>query len=116
MSVITIYTVFVDKEEAERIGRQMIDERLAACVNILAPCTSIYRWDGVVEKAEEVPALFKTRTDLADRLVERVAHLHSYDVPAVVAWPIDRLFARYGDWVESATRYYFTRPESPAFA
>lgn len=104
MSVISVYAVFVDAEEAERIARQMVDEKLAACVNILTPCTSLYRWDGAIEKADEVPALFKTSVALADRLIARIADLHSYDVPAVVAWPVDRLFAAYGDWVEDSVR------------
>ena len=104
MSVISVYAVFVDVEEAERIARQMVDEKLAACVNILTPCTSLYRWDGAIEKADEVPALFKTSVALADRLIARIADLHSYDVPAVVAWPVDRLFAAYGDWVEDSVR------------
>jgi len=102
MSVVSVYCVFADGPEAERVGRAMVEERLAACINILEPCRSIYRWQGKVEEAREVPAIFKTAADLADRLIVRVAELHSYDNPAIVVWPIDRLPALYGDWVEAA--------------
>lgn len=100
MSVITIYAVFADPAEAERIGMTIIEEKLAACVNVLAPCRSIYRWEGKIETATETPALFKTRLDMADALIARVTELHSYENPAIVAWPIERLPAAYGDWVE----------------
>ena len=85
MTVISVYAVFANAEEAERIGRQMVEERLAACVNILAPCRSIYRWQGAVETAEEVPAIFKTSAAQADNLIARIASLHSYAVPCVTA-------------------------------
>ena len=104
MSVVTVYAVFADGEEARRIGRTVVEERLAACVNILAPCASIYWWEGEVTQSDEVPALFKTTTDRADALIERIEEVHGYDKPAIVAWPIERLAARYGQWVESELR------------
>jgi periplasmic divalent cation tolerance protein len=102
-SIVTVYCLFADKEEAQRIGRLVVEESLAACVNILAPCRSVYRWNGAVEEASEVPALFKTTDRVADRLVERIALLHSYDVPAVTVWPIDRALGDYADWVARST-------------
>ena len=104
MSVVSVYAIFADAEEAERIGRQMVEERLAACINILAPCRSIYRWQGAVESAQEVPAIFKTRAVQADALMTRIAALHSYEVPCVTVWPIDKLLADYADWVEQSVR------------
>ena len=104
MSVCSVYVVFPDVAEAMRIGRSIVEERLAACFNVFGPCTSIYWWEGAVEQSDETPALFKTTTDRADALVERVAELHSYDTPAIVVWPVDRVLARYGDWVESEVR------------
>jgi periplasmic divalent cation tolerance protein len=98
--IVTVYCVFADKEEAQRIGRLVVEESLAACVNILAPCRSAYRWNGTVEESIEVPALFKTSERVADRLVERLALLHSYDVPAITVWPIDRALNDYAGWVE----------------
>lgn len=102
MSVASVYVIFANAEEAERVGRQMVDERLAACVNILAPCRSIYRWDGDVQMDEEVPVIFKTSNALLDTLIARVAALHSYDVPCIVSWPVEKLLADYADWVESS--------------
>ena len=104
MTVLTLYAVFADQAEAETIGRAMVEDRLAACVNVLAPCRSFYRWQGAVEQATEVPALFKTTSDQADALIVRITELHSYDNPAIAVWPVERLPAAYGDWVEAAVR------------
>ena len=82
MSVVTVYAVFADPAEAERIGRTVVEESLAACINILGPCRSIYRWQGAIETADEVPALFKTTLDKADALIARITELHSYTCPA----------------------------------
>ena len=104
MTVVTIYAVFADADEAARIGRAIVEDKLAACVNILGPCRSIYRWQGKIEQATEVPALFKTTIERADTLIARVTDLHSYEVPAIAVWPIERLPAAYGNWVESEVR------------
>lgn len=98
-AIATVYAVFADEAEAARIGRTMIEQGLAACVNILAPCRSIYRWQGAVEDAVEVPALFKTRADQADALIAAIAALHSYAVPAAVAWPITAAHPAYAVWI-----------------
>jgi periplasmic divalent cation tolerance protein len=99
VSIVTVYCVFADEQEAQRIGRLVIEESLAACVNVLAPCQSIYCWQGKIEEASEVPALFKTTEAVADRLVERLSLLHSYDVPAIAVWPVDRTLEDYQSWV-----------------
>ncbi|HVF82915.1 MAG TPA: divalent-cation tolerance protein CutA [Sphingomicrobium sp.] len=103
MPILSIYCVFANYEEASRIGRTVVEERLAACINILAPCHSIYRWQGKLEEAEEVPAILKTGTDRVDELIARLAELHSYDVPAIVCWPAQRMFSAYGEWVQNET-------------
>lgn len=103
MTVVSVYAVFADAAEAEKIGRQMIEERRAACVNILGPCHSIYRWEGAVESAIEVPAIFKTTDQQAEGLIARITEIHSYEVPCVASWPIDRILADYADWVESSS-------------
>ena len=100
MTIVSVYAVFADLEEAERIGRTVVEERLAACINILGPCRSIYRWKGEIETAEEVPAILKTHGWQADDLVERIAALHSYDVPCIAVWPIEKLLRGYAEWVE----------------
>jgi periplasmic divalent cation tolerance protein len=102
MTIVSVYAIFADAEEAERIGRRMVDERLAACVNILGPCRSIYRWQGALETADEVPAILKTTLALADALIARIAALHSYDLPCIAVWPIAKLHSNYADWVEDS--------------
>jgi periplasmic divalent cation tolerance protein len=99
MSVISVYAVFADAGEAERIGRTVVEERLAACVNILGPIRSIYRWEGAIETAEEAAAIFKTDHAHAEALIERVTALHSYDVPCVVSRPVDKVQRDYAEWV-----------------
>ena len=104
MSVVSVYAVFANAEEAERIGRAVVEERLAACLNILGPIRSIYRWKGEIESAEEVAAIFKTSDEHADALIIRIAALHSYDVPCIAIWPIDKVLASYAGWVEDNVR------------
>ena len=100
MSVTSVYAVFGSLEEAERVGRTVIEERLAACINMLAPTRSIYRWDGAIESADEVAAIFKTTAASAEALIRRITALHSYEVPCVVTWPIDKVLRSYAAWVE----------------
>jgi periplasmic divalent cation tolerance protein len=102
VSVVSIYAVFADDEEAERIGRTVIEERLAACINVLSPVRSIYRWKGKIDTADEVAAILKTHHWRSDALIARIAELHSYDVPCVVSWPIDKIVGAYADCVEDS--------------
>jgi periplasmic divalent cation tolerance protein len=103
-SIASVYAVFADAEEAGRVARLVVEERLAACANILGPCRSIYRWQGKIEEADEVAALFKTRADAVQALIARIAKLHSYEVPCVVAWPIADALPAYAEWVDTETR------------
>jgi periplasmic divalent cation tolerance protein len=103
MPVVSLYCIFASQEEADRVGRTVVEEGLAACINILGPCRSIYRWQGKVEEAEEVPAILKTSAAAAENLIARIAELHSYDVPAITAWPVERLFAAYAESVQETT-------------
>lgn len=102
MAIISVYAVFANAEEATRIGRIAVEERLAACVNVLGPVRSIYRWQGKVESADEVAAIFKTSSARADALITRVAGLHSYAVPCIATWPIDKILSSYAAWVEES--------------
>lgn len=104
MSVVSVYCIFANADEAERIGRTVIEEGLAACINVLAPCRSIYRWQGGIETADEVPAILKTTTATSDALMARIASLHSYDVPCIAVWPIEKLLLSYSEWVEQSVR------------
>ncbi|WP_194743765.1 divalent-cation tolerance protein CutA [Thermaurantiacus tibetensis] len=98
-ALVSVYVVFADRAEAERIAREMVEARLAACANLLGPCRSIYRWQGRVEEADEVPAIFKTRADRAEALIAAIAGRHGYEVPAITVWPVDRALEAYAEWV-----------------
>jgi|SRR5689334_16741376 periplasmic divalent cation tolerance protein len=102
MSVVSVYVIFGSAEEAERIGRAVIEERLAACINILGPVRSIYRWQGAIESSDEIAAILKTSHIEADALITRIAALHSYEVPCIATWPIDKILRSYADWVEDS--------------
>jgi periplasmic divalent cation tolerance protein len=103
MAIVSVYCVFADEAEAHRIGRTVVAERLAACINILAPCRSIYRWQGAIEEASEVPAILKTSDHRVGELVARLAGLHSYEVPAIAVWPIGATPDAYASWVSEET-------------
>jgi periplasmic divalent cation tolerance protein len=92
------------EDEAARIGGALVTERLAACVNVVGPIRSIYRWQGAVEDAREWLLVAKARaTDLA-ALEARVRALHSYEVPEVLALPVYGGSAAYLSWLDEATR------------
>lgn len=85
-----LYTTWPDAESAAAAGRLLVQERLCACVNILAPLRSVYRWDGATLEAVEVPALFKTTAEGAARLKDRIVALHPYETACVVMIPVAR--------------------------
>ncbi|MDX2222556.1 MAG: divalent-cation tolerance protein CutA [Rhodospirillaceae bacterium] len=89
--------------EAETIAAALVEEKLAACVNVLGQVASIYRWRGEIEQAREIVLLAKTRTALFDRLRDKVKSLHSYDTPCIVAYPILDGYAPYLDWIRAET-------------
>ena len=101
--IVAVYAIFGSAEEAERIGRAMVEQGLAACVNILGPCLSIYRWQGRVEEAQEVAAIFKTSGAGAEALMAAIHSAHSYDVPAIVQLPVAASHRAYLDWVVGET-------------
>jgi len=112
--IVTVYAVFGSEEEALRIGRLCVEERLAACVNLLGAVHSIYRWQGKIEEGAEAAALFKTTAQGAEPLIARIAALHSYDVPAAVAWPIAAAHGSYAAWVAEQVRARGEGPPAPA--
>ena len=97
--IASVYATFASDEEAHRIGRLLVDERFAACVNILGPCHSIYRWQGKVEETQEVAAIFKTTSGMAPLLIARLTELHSYELPAAVAWSATDATDSFRSWV-----------------
>ena len=103
MDFVFAYITAGSRDEARRIGRALVEERLAACANILDGMTSIYRWQGAVEEASEAVLIAKTRAELFDRLAARVRELHSYDVPCVVELKVGRGNPAYLDWLRDGT-------------
>lgn len=102
MTIVSVYAVFANRDEAERIGRTVVEEGLAACINIFGPCRSIYRWNGKVESEEEIPAILKSTAGRVDSLVARIAELHGYETPCITVGPIDKVLESYADWVEAS--------------
>lgn len=98
-SAILVYMTAGSADEAERIGRDLVEVRLAACVNILPGMRSIYRWEGAVETGAEAVLIAKTCADRFDALRERVRAIHSYRTPCIVELPVGRGDAPYLDWI-----------------
>lgn len=98
---IMVYMTAADRGEAMRIARGLVEARLAACVNVLGAATSVYRWQGAVEEAQEVVLVAKTRAALFDKLAAEVKRLHSYDTPCIVAYPMAGADAAYLAWIKS---------------
>ncbi len=98
-----IYVTCPGRRVALRIARAAVGERLAACANLIGPMRSLFRWQGRVQAAEEVVLILKTTRTLRRRLGERVAALHPYTVPCVVALPIAGGHAPFLDWIAAAT-------------
>lgn len=103
MSPLLVLTNLPDAAAAHTLADALIDARLAACVNILAPCHSVYRWQGRVETAEEIPLLIKTTAERYAALEEAIRRHHPYELPEIVAVPIERGLPGYLDWVAAAT-------------
>ena len=98
-----VLTNLPDAASAERIARLLVEQRLAACVNILAPCTSIYRWQGATETATEVPLLIKTTPAHYAALEAAIRAHHPYELPEIVAVPLEAGLPGYLAWVASET-------------
>ncbi len=99
-----IYVTAGSKDEATKIGRTLVENRLCACANVLQGTTSIYRWEGVINEDEEVSLLLKTRDDLVEQVVEKVREIHSYDCPCVVSIPITGGNPAFLDWIDAQTK------------
>ena len=98
-----VYTTYPSLVEAERIGKAVLERRLAACVNILPGMISHYLWQGAIERGEEVVMIFKTRASLAEAVRAAVKASHSYTVPAIVVLPVEGGEPGYLDWLMQET-------------
>lgn len=102
-TVVMVYATFPNLEEAERIGGELVEAGLAACVNLLPGMKSIYRWEDALQRDDEIVMIAKTRADRVDALISALTVAHSYDTPAVVALPITAGAPEYLDWVLQET-------------
>ncbi len=100
---IFVYTTWPSAVEAERAGRALVEQRLAACVNILPGMVSLYRWEGRVERAEEAVMIVKTRAGLAGEVERAVKASHPYEVPAIALLPLESVEGRYLGWLLGET-------------
>jgi periplasmic divalent cation tolerance protein len=104
METLLVLTTLPDAESAQALAGQLIEARLAACVNILAPCRSVYRWQGKVEDANEVPLLIKTTAARYDALEAAIRARHPHELPEIVAVPLARGLPGYLAWVAAETQ------------
>lgn len=104
MPALLVLTNCPDQASAESLANALVERRLAACVNILAPCRSVYRWRGRIESAGEVPLLIKTTDERYAELETEIRTRHPYELPEVVAVPIERGLPAYLEWVGDETR------------
>lgn len=101
--VLLVLSNLPDRESAQRLAEAVIAQRAAACVNLLAPCTSVYRWQGQVETAAEVPVLMKTTRAAYARLEKIVREHHPYELPEIIALPVEAGLPGYLRWVAEET-------------
>ena len=99
-----VITNLPDPASAEALAAILVEGRLAACVNILAPCRSLYRWNGALERAEEVPLLIKTTADRYPALEAAIRAGHPYELPEVIALPVTAGLPGYLAWVAAETK------------
>lgn len=101
--IIIILTNLPDRASALKLAGQLVEQRLAACVNVLAECSSVYRWEGKIKSATEVPVLIKSRAQRYDEVEAAIRRLHPYELPEIVAVPVRRGLEEYLEWVAGET-------------
>ena len=103
MKALLVFTNLPDRAAAERLAQGLVEKNLAACVNILSPCRSVYRWKGAVQHDEEHPMLIKTTAERYAELERALRSGHPYELPEIIAVPIERGLPEYLDWVREET-------------
>jgi periplasmic divalent cation tolerance protein len=104
VNALVVLSTFPDADKAAQIARVLVEERLAACVNLIASVRSIYRWQGAVQDDAESLAIIKTTAERFPALAARLAELHPYDVPEILALSLDNGHAKYLAWLAGAVR------------
>jgi periplasmic divalent cation tolerance protein len=104
MSALLVLTNLPDRATAERLADMLLEKHVAACVNILAPCQSVYRWKGALQHEEEHPMLIKTTAARYGALEQALRAGHPYELPEIIAVPIERGLPAYLDWVAAETK------------
>ena len=102
--IFLVITNLPDRESAQRVADALIENRAAACVNILAQCTSVYRWQDKVETANEVPLLIKTTRNAYARVEAIICAHHPYELPEIIAVPVTADLPDYLQWVSQETQ------------
>ena len=97
-----VFVTCENREQAERIAQSVVQEKLAACVNVLPPIRSCYVWEGKLTWSEEILLLIKTTTARFSQLEERIRALHTYEVPEIIGVPVEDGIASYLQWIERA--------------
>ena len=104
MEPLVVLSNLPDRSTALELARALVERRLAACVNVLAECTSVYRWQEAIETAAEVPVLIKTTSERYPALEQAILELHPYELPEIVAVPLQGGLPGYLQWVAAQTR------------
>ncbi len=103
MGTLLVLTNLPDRAAAEKLAEELVGKRVAACINILAPCRSVYRWKGAVQHDEEHPMLIKTTHERYPALEQALRAAHPYELPEIIALPVEQGLPAYLDWVASET-------------
>jgi periplasmic divalent cation tolerance protein len=103
MDPVIIMTNFPDRVSALALAKELVDQRLAACVNVLSECSSVYRWKNEIEHADEVPVLIKTLSQNYPQVESLVRRMHPYELPEIIAVPVVEGFPGYMQWIADET-------------
>ena len=101
-NALLVLSTFGTADEARRISRTLVEERLVACANLIPQVESIYRWKGEVETSAEIMVVFKTTTDRYDQVEDRIRELHPYEVPEIISIRLDAGLPAYLTWIDQS--------------
>jgi periplasmic divalent cation tolerance protein len=113
MNIVLIYMTAGSKDEASKIGKELVSNKLAACINIVDNMHSIYLWEGEIQNDTEVVMIAKTSEDRVPALIEKVKSIHSYECPCIVSLPVSGGHQPFLDWISAMVRNPTTQIESP---